>query len=94
MHFDATLGEDEDVGGGGRFSIFAPNVIAGAEFSPGGWEAAYGGRAASLLKLDVAGGNPSPSASFRYDLAGFEVGYDGPLGIGEDATVLVSARHT
>ncbi|MDN4500837.1 carboxypeptidase regulatory-like domain-containing protein [Alteromonadaceae bacterium BrNp21-10] len=93
VHFDATLGEEEDVGGGGRFSIFAPNVISGAEFSPGGWGPAYGGRAASLLKLDVADGNPSPSASFRYDLAGFEVGYDGPMGITEDATMLVSARR-
>lgn len=93
VHFDATLGEDEDVGGGGRFSIFAPNVISGAEFSPGGWGPAYGGRAGSLLKLDVAGGNPSPSASLRLDLAGYEVGYDGPLGITEDATVLVSARR-
>lgn len=93
VHFDATLGEDEDVGGGGRFSIFAPNVISGAEFSPGGWGPAYGGRAASLLKLEVAGGNPSPSASLRYDLAGPEVGYDGPLGITEDATVLFSARR-
>ncbi|MGV8836411.1 carboxypeptidase regulatory-like domain-containing protein, partial [Cellvibrio sp.] len=43
VHFDASLGEQEDVGGGGRFSIFAPNVISGAEFSPGGWGAAYGG---------------------------------------------------
>jgi hypothetical protein len=93
MHFDATLGEDEDVGGGGRFSIFAPNVISGAEFSPGGWGPAYGGRAASLLKLEVAGGNPSPSASLRFDLAGFEVGYDGPAGITEGSTVLVSARR-
>lgn len=93
VHFDATLGEEEDVGGGGRFSIFAPNVIGGAEFSPGGWGPAYGGRAASLLKLDVADGNPSPSASFRYDLAGFEVGYDGPMGITEDSTLLVSARR-
>ena len=92
VHFDATLGEDEDVGGGGRFSIFAPNVISGAEFSPGGWGAAYGGRAASLLKLEVADGNPSPSASYRYDLAGYEVGYDGPTGITEDSTMLVSAR--
>jgi len=49
VHFDATLGEDEDVGGGGRFSIFAPNVISGAEFSPGGWGPAYGGRAAMAL---------------------------------------------
>lgn len=93
VHFDATLGEEEDVGGGGRFSIFAPNVIDGAEFSPGGWGAAYGGRAASLLKLDVAGGNPSPSASLRLDLAGYEVGYDGPAGISDDATMLVSARR-
>lgn len=93
VHFDATLGEDEDVGGGGRFSIFAPDVISGAEFSPGGWGPAYGGRAASLLKLDVADGNPSPSASFRYDLAGYEVGYDGPAGITDDATMLVSARR-
>ncbi|WP_317503534.1 TonB-dependent receptor [Idiomarina sp. HP20-50] len=93
IHFDATLGEEEDIGGGGRFSIFAPNVISGAEFSPGGWSAAYGGRAASLLKLEVADGNPSPSASFRYDLAGYEVGYDGPSGITEDSTLLVSARR-
>jgi 5-hydroxyisourate hydrolase-like protein (transthyretin family) len=93
VHFDATLGEEEDVGGGGRFSIFAPNVISGAEFSPGGWGAAYGGRAASLLKLDVADGNPSPSASLRFDLAGYEVGYDGPTGITEDSTLLVSARR-
>lgn len=93
VHFDATLGEEEDVGGGGRFSIFAPNVISGAEFSPGGWGAAYGGRSASLLKLDVADGNPSPSVSFRYDLAGYEVGYDGPAGITQDATMLVSARR-
>lgn len=74
VHFDATLGEDEDVGGGGRFSIFAPNVISGAEFSPGGWGPAFGGRSASLLKFEVAGGNPSPSASLRLDLAGYEVG--------------------
>ncbi|MEX0899510.1 MAG: TonB-dependent receptor [Gammaproteobacteria bacterium] len=93
VHFDATLGEDEDIGGGGRFSIFAPNVISGAEFSPGGWGPAYGGRAASLLKLEVADGNPSPSASLRFDLAGYEVGYDGPAGITEDATLLVSARR-
>ncbi|WP_016954920.1 TonB-dependent receptor [Catenovulum agarivorans] len=93
VHFDATLGEEEDVGGGGRFSIFAPNVISGAEFSPGGWGAAYAGRAASLLKLEVADGNPSPSASLRYDLAGYELGYDGPTGIAKDATMLISARR-
>ncbi len=92
IHFDATLGEDEDIGGGGRFSVFAPNVVSGAEFSPGGWGPAYGGRAASLLKLEVADGNPSPSAHLRLDLAGFEVGYDGP-GITEASTMLVNARQ-
>ncbi len=93
VHFDATLGEDEDVGGGGRFSIFAPDVISGAEFSPGGWGPAYDGRAGSLLKLEVAEGSPSPSASLRFDLAGYEVGYDGPAGVTEDSTVLFSARR-
>src|SRR5690606_18713295 len=93
VHFDATLGEDEDIGGGGRFSIFAPNVVGGAEFSPGGWGPAYGGRAASLLKLEVADGNPSPSAHLRLDLAGFEVGYDGPAGLTEGSTLLVNARR-
>jgi 5-hydroxyisourate hydrolase-like protein (transthyretin family) len=93
VHFDSTLGEEEDVGGGGRFSIFAPNVVSGAEFSPGGWGPAYGGRAASLLKLEVADGNPSPSAHWRLDLAGNEVGYDGPAGITEDSTLLVNARR-
>src|SRR5690606_14142577 len=68
-------------------------VISGAEFSPGGWGPAYGGRAGSLLKLEVADGSPSPSASLRLDLAGTEVGYDGPLGIRDDATLLVSARR-
>ena len=93
VHFDATLGEDEDIGGGGRFSIFAPNVISGAEFSPGGWGPAYGGRTASLLKLEVADGNPSPSVSLRLDLAGYEVGYDGPAGITDNSTLLISARQ-
>jgi hypothetical protein len=32
VHFDQTIGEDDDIAGGGRFSIFAPNSVAGAEF--------------------------------------------------------------
>ncbi len=93
IHFDQTLGEEEDIGGGGRYSIFAPNSIAGAEFSPGGWSAAYGGRSGSLLKLDVVGGSPTPSASLRVDLAGLELGYEGPSGIREDTTVFFTARQ-
>jgi hypothetical protein len=92
VHFDQTLGEEEDIGGGGRFSIFAPNSIAGAEFSPGGWSAAYGGRSGSLLQLEVAGGNPTPSASLRVDIAGIEAGYEGPSGIHDGTTAFFSAR--
>ena len=93
VHFDQTLGEEEDIGGGGRFSIFAPNSITGAEFSPGGWSAAYGGRSGSLLKLEVAGGNPTPSASLRVDIAGVELGYEGPSGFHDDTTAFFSARR-
>ena len=93
VHFDQTLGEEEDIGGGGRYSIFAPNSIASAEFSPGGWSAAYGGRSGSLLKLDVAGGTPTPSASLRVDIAGLELGYEGPSGIRDDTTVFFTARN-
>jgi len=93
VHFDQTLGEEEDIGGGGRFSIFAPNSIAGAEFSPGGWSAAYGGRAGSLLRLDVAGGTPTPSASLRVDIAGVELGYEGPSGLHDETTMFFTARN-
>ena len=87
VHFDQTLGEEEDIGGGGRYSIFAPNSIESAEFSPGGWSAAYGGRSGSLLKLYVTGGSPTPSASLRVDIAGLEFGYEGPSGIHDDTTM-------
>ncbi len=93
VHFDQTLGEEEDIGGGGRYSIFAPNSIASAEFSPGGWSAAYGGRSGSLLKLDVAGGSPTPSASLLVDIAGFELNYEGPSYIHDDTTVFFTARQ-
>jgi hypothetical protein len=93
VHFDQTLGEEEDVGGGGRYSIFAPNSIESAEFSPGGWSAEYGGRSGSLLKLDVAGGSPTPSASLRVDIAGLEFGYEGPSGIHDNTTMYFTARQ-
>jgi hypothetical protein len=93
VHFDQTVGEEEDIGGGGRYSIFAPNSIASAEFSPGGWSAAYGGRSGSLLKLDVAGGSPTPSASLRVDIAGLELGYEGPSGIHDGTTMYFTARQ-
>lgn len=93
VHFDSSLGETEDINGGGRFSIFAPNLIEGVEYSPGGWRSAFGGRNGSMLNLDVAQGNPSPTASLRLDLAGAEFIYDGPSGLNDQTSVLFSARN-
>ncbi len=93
IHFDQSLGEFEDIEGGGRFSIFPPDTIGGAEFSPGGWSAAYGGRSGSLLRLNVAEGGPTPRSTLRLDIAGAEVLYEGPVGFHDDTTMLLSARR-
>jgi Outer membrane receptor proteins, mostly Fe transport len=93
VHFAETFGNEEEVEGGGRYSVFAPNIIGSAEFQPGGWSSAYGGKAGSLLKLEVAEGNPdSASYSARLDLAGIELGYDGPSRFHDDTSLLLSAR--
>lgn len=93
VHFSESFGEADEVDGGGRYSVFAPNLIGSAEFQPGGWSSAYGGKAGSLLKLEVAEGNPDSAAySARLDLAGVEVGYDGPSRFHDNTSVLFSAR--
>lgn len=93
VHFSDSFGDQEEIEGGGRYSVFAPNTIGSAEFQPGGWAPAYGGRAGSLLKLNVAEGNPD-TASYRarLDLAGIEVGYDGPSSFHDQTSILFSAR--
>jgi hypothetical protein len=93
VHFDQTIGEDDDIAGGGRFSIFAPNSVAGADFSPGGWGAAYGGRTGSLLRLELAEGGLTPVTSLRLDIAGAEITYDGPSGVSDDTSVFFTARR-
>ena len=94
VHFDDSFGEQEEIEGGGRYSVFAPNLISGAEFQPGGWSAAYGGRSGSLLKLEVAEGNPdTASYTTRLDIAGLEVGYDGPSGFADNTSILFSVRQ-
>lgn len=94
VHFSDSFGAQEDVEGGGRYSVFAPNVVAGAEFQPGGWGAAYSGRSGSLLKLEVAEGNPdTASYSTRLDISGLEVGYDGPSRFHQNTSLLFSARR-
>lgn len=92
-HFEQTLGEEDEVINGGRYSIFAPNAVAGAEFSPGGWSAEFGGRDASLLQLEVVDGAPSPVASLRLDLAGPEILYDGPSGFHDGTSMFLQARR-
>lgn len=92
-HFDQSIGESEDVQGGGRFSVFAPNLIQELEFMPGGFPAAYGGKNGSLLKLTVAEGNRvTPAVTGRADITGWELGYDGPAGFHDDTSLLVSTR--
>lgn len=95
VHFDNNFGaQDQNSEGGGRYSVFAPNTIGGAEFQPGGWSAAYGGGAGSLLLVDVAEGNlDSAATSLRLDLTGPEFTYDGPSRVHADTSLLVSARQ-
>ncbi|HEX7074368.1 MAG TPA: carboxypeptidase regulatory-like domain-containing protein, partial [Hyphomicrobiaceae bacterium] len=93
VHFEQTLGEEEEIINGGRYSIFAPNAVAGAEFSPGGWSAEFGGRDASLLQLEVVDGAPSPVGSLRLDLAGAELLYEGPSGFHDDTSMFLQARR-
>jgi outer membrane receptor for ferrienterochelin and colicin len=93
-HFDESLGEQETVDGGGRYSIFAPNIIGNARFSPGGWWAAEGGRNGSLLELEIAEGNfASSTAGVRLDIIGVEADYDGPSYVADNTSLLLSARH-
>jgi hypothetical protein len=92
-HFDQGLGEQEDIAGGGRYSIFAPNLIGSARFSPGGWRAFEGGRFGSLLELEVAEGNTASSTlGGQLDFGGFEANYDGPSYVADNTSVLMSAR--
>lgn len=93
VYFEESLGSEEDGGGGGRYSIFAPEVIGNADFSAGGWRAAEGGKFGSLLELEVAQGNPdSPALGAKIDIAGVEVDYDGPAYVAGDTGILFSAR--
>lgn len=92
-HFDESLGEQADVDGSGNYSIFAPNIIGSARFSPGGWRAAEGGRNGSLLDLEIAKGNfASSTAGVRLDIIGLEADYDGPSLVADNTSLLLSAR--
>jgi hypothetical protein len=93
VHFDESLAEQEEIDGGGRYSIFAPNVIGNARFSSGGWRASEGGKNGSLLELEVAEANEfSSTVGTRVDIVGLEVDYEGPSYIADNTSVLLSAR--
>jgi hypothetical protein len=93
-HFDESLGEQADVDGSGNYSIFAPNIIGSATFSPGGWRAAEGGKNGSLLDLEIAEGNfASSTAGARLDIIGVEADYDGPSYVADNTSLLLSARR-
>lgn len=92
-HFDESLG-DEEINGGGRYSIFATNIIGNAKFSPGGWRASEGGKNGSLLELGIAEGNPESSTTgVRLDIIGVEADYDGPSYVSDNTSLLLSARR-
>ncbi len=93
-HFDESFGEQEGVDGGGRYSIFEPNIVGSARFSPGGWRASEGGKNGSLLELGIADGNPvSSTAGARIDIIGVEADYDGPSYLADNTSLMLSARH-
>lgn len=93
VHFQESVGASEELEGG-RYSVFAPNVIGEAQFQPGGWSVAHSGKAGSFLNLKVARGNRrSGSTSLRIDLAGPELTYDGPSHVFKNTSVLFSYRR-
>ena len=79
---------------GGRFSVFSPGLIDGAEFQGVGFPAKYGGKNASLLGLSVKEGNRDDfSLRGHYDLLGWEATYDGPVTGLRNTGVILSARE-
>lgn len=92
-HFQGGASEEQEKLGG-RFSIFAPNLVERAEFQAGGFSAIYGGRNASMLNLSIREGNPEDrTVDGRFDILGQEFNYSGPLGIGRNGGVIASVRH-
>jgi len=92
-HF--TGGSEEQEKLGGRFSIFAPNLIEEANFQAGGFSAVYGGKNASVLDLKIKEGNiEDMTVDGRFDITGWEVNYNGPLSPLKNTSAVFSARHT
>lgn len=91
-HF--TGGSEEQEAQGGRFSIFAPNLIQEANFQAGGFGARYGGKNASFVDLKIKDGNRDNfTMNGTFDVLGWEFNYDGPSYILPTTSLILSARH-
>lgn len=87
-------GNEEEEAQGGRFSIFASELIDEANFQGGGFSARYGGKNASYIKLKIKEGNKDNfTLSGYYDLLGGGIDYSGPTYINKNTSLIVSARH-
>ena len=93
-HFNGGSTEEQNKQGG-RFSIFAPNLIEEARFQAGGFSAQYGGKLASFLDIRLKEGNrQTPTVDGRFDVTGWELNYDGPAYLHSGTSLVLSARHT
>lgn len=87
-------GIESDEAQGGRFSIFAPDLVQSADFRAGGFAAQYGGKNASVLSLRLKDGNTeTATVAGRFDLLGWEADYDGPSRVHSGTSILASVRH-
>ena len=91
-HFNG--GSEEQDKQGGRFSIFAPNLIEEANFQAGGFSVKYGGKNAAFLDLKIKeGNNENMTLDGRLDVLGWELNYDGPSQFHRNTSIVISARH-
>lgn len=92
-HFSGGSSEEQEKQGG-RFSIFAPNLIEDAKFQAGGFSSIYGGKFSSFLDLTLKQGNQENfTLDGRLDVIGWEVNYDGPLQLLDNSGIIISARR-
>jgi len=90
---------EESAGGftdpnGGRFSIFAPEVISDVDYIGGGFPAEYGRESASYLGLQIKEGNTQDYSVYgEMSLLGFTVNYDGPSYIFKNTSLFISGRY-
>ncbi len=93
-HFNGGSSEEQE-SQGGRFSIFAPNLIEEANFQAGGFSPIYGGKFSSYLDLKIKDGNTENAIyDGRIDVIGWEFNYNGPTQIFDNSSMVLSARRS